>query len=61
MHAPSATQESQSTATMVPLTPNGTCSSPLAAYAAFTSSFWNASPSCLPGPHLKWKCSASDV
>ena len=34
MQAPSATQESQSTATIVPLTPRGICSSPLAAYAA---------------------------
>ena len=34
MHAPSATQESQSTATIVPLTPNGSSFSPRALYEA---------------------------
>ena len=43
MQAPSAIQESQSTATIVPLIPNGTSSSFLAAYAALTSSLVAAS------------------
>ncbi|MDQ6864805.1 MAG: hypothetical protein M3044_13400 [Thermoproteota archaeon] len=50
---PSAIQEPQSTATtIVACTPNGTSSSPLAAYAASTSSFSEASES-LPGHQTK--------
>ena len=49
----------------VPLTPRGTCSSPLAAYAATTSASANTSacePSVfvfLPGPHIIWKLPSS--
>lgn len=50
---PSAIQEPQSTpTTIVAFTPNGTSSSPLAAYAASTSSFSKASES-LPGHQTK--------
>ena len=50
MHAPSATHESQSTATIVPLTPKGPISSPFAWNACLTSEFSAASFS-EPGPH----------
>jgi hypothetical protein len=53
IQGPSATQEPQSVATtIVGCTPNGTSSSPLAAYAASTSSFSETSES-LPGHQTK--------
>lgn len=50
MQAPSAMQESQSTATIVPCIPKGTYSSPRALYASCTTLFVDDSASDLPGP-----------